>query len=74
MASAFSSVGSAGGLEPAVDGGNLHVDLLDSEMLYIVWERILWCSLHPHPPRMTTVSSHAQEQHSKSYLLLFILV
>ena len=47
MASAFSSVGSAGGLEPAVDGGNLHVDLLDSEMLYIVWECMLWCSLHP---------------------------
>ena len=47
MASAFSSVGSAGGLEPAVDGGLLHVDLLDNEMLYIKWECVLWCSLHP---------------------------
>ena len=75
MAPAFSSVGSAGGLEPAVDGGNLHVDLLDTEMLYIVWECMLWCSLHPirTPPRMTTFSSHAHAQHSKSYLL-FTLV
>ena len=47
MASAFSSVGSAGGLELAVDGGLLHVDLLDNEMLYIKWECVLWCSLHP---------------------------
>ena len=45
-------------------------------MLYNMGRYVVtWSTTHSHPPRMTTFSSHAQEQHSKLHFCLqFTLV
>ena len=49
---------------------------LDWDMLYNMGRYVVtWSTTHSHPPRMTTFSSHAQEQHSKLHFCLqFTLV